>query len=177
MKPVIERALPDSAERKTANAQMCELLSRPDPGPIAEHLALLHFTGRRTGHPYIVPAGVHRLGQKLVVATGSPWRYNFAGGANGELTWRGLRRPVRFMLVPDLETTAQGYVELYRRYGAAAQRRLGITVDHGSEPGFTDFSDAVARCGLSLVEVLSRDPECLKATPSTNTVPDERELA
>ncbi len=150
---VIERALPAGPEREQADARMRELLSRPEPGPVAEHLALLHFTGRRTGRPYTVPVGVHRLGAGLVIATGSRWRHNLAGGVDGELTWRGVRGPARYWLVRDPERTARGYLELYRRYGAAAQRRLGIAVAEGMEPRLDDFRDAVARCGLSLVDV------------------------
>ncbi|GAA3501768.1 mycobacterial cell wall protein Rv0580c [Streptomyces prasinosporus] len=153
MRPVVDRSLPDGGDRARADARMRERLSRPDPGPLAERLALLHFTGRRSGRPYTVPAGVHRLGEALVVATGSAWRHNFAGGADGELTWRGRRTPVRFVLVTDAERTARGYLELYERYGDAAERRLGIAVTGEPAPGHDEFSDAVTRCGLSLIEV------------------------
>ncbi|GAB2735720.1 hypothetical protein [Streptomyces bullii] len=153
MNPVVVRDLPEGAERAAADARMRELLSRPEPGPVAERLALLHFTGRRSGRAYTVPAGVHTLGGALVVATGSGWRHNFAGGTAGELTWRGQRRPVGFALVDDAERTARGYLELYRRYGEAAPRRLGIAVRGEGAPGLAEFREAVARHGLSLVEV------------------------
>ncbi|WP_326695856.1 hypothetical protein OG909_32575 [Streptomyces sp. NBC_01754] len=172
-RPVVERSLPDGADRADraqADSRMRELLSRPDPGPVGERLALLHFTGRRTGRPYTVPAGVHRLGGAPVVATGSPWRHNFAGGADGELTWRGERTQVRFLLVADPERTAHGYLELYERYGEAAERRLGITVAGGRTPGFEEFENAVQRCGLSLVEVVPRTA----ATDVTTDTANER---
>ncbi|WP_328425503.1 hypothetical protein [Streptomyces sp. NBC_00443] len=153
MTPVVVRDLPQGAERDAADVRMRELLSRPEPGPVAERLALLHFTGRRSRRPYTVPAGVHTLGGALVVATGSGWRHNFAGGSAGELTWRGQRRPVRFALVDDADHTARGYLELYRRYGDAAPRRLGIAVRGEGTPGLDEFREAVARHGLSLVEV------------------------
>ncbi|MGC0210534.1 hypothetical protein [Streptomyces levis] len=153
MSPVVVRDLPEGEERAAADARMRELLSAPAPGQVAERLALLHFTGRRSGRPYTVPAGVHALGGALVVATGSAWRHNFAGGSAGELTWRGQRRPVRFTLVDDVERTAHGYLELYRRYGEAAPRRLGIAVRGEGAPGLGAFRAAVTRQGLSLVEV------------------------
>ncbi|MCM2387232.1 hypothetical protein [Streptomyces albipurpureus] len=161
----VERALPDGEERVRADARMRALLAGPAPGPIAERLALLHFTGRRTGRLYTVPAGIHRLTATpenglgaspvppLVVATGSPWRHNFTGGAGGELTWRGRRTPARFTLVTDLERTARGYLMLYQRYGDAAGRRLGIAVTGEDAPGLAEFTEAVDRCGLALVEV------------------------
>ncbi|MEU3848238.1 hypothetical protein [Streptomyces sp. NPDC029554] len=153
MSPVVVRDLPAGEERAAADARMRELLSAPAPGPLADRLVLLHFTGRRSGRPYTVPAGVHALGDLLVVATGSGWRHNFAGGSAGELTWRGQRRPVRFTLVDDVERTAHGYLELYRRYGEAAPRRLGIAVRGEGAPGLEAFRAAVTRQGLSLVEV------------------------
>ncbi|MFI5527161.1 hypothetical protein ACIA8O_01270 [Kitasatospora sp. NPDC051853] len=148
----VRRALPGGPDRDGADDRMRELLALPDPGPVARHLALLHFTGRRSGRPYTVPAGVHRLDGGLVVATGSGWRHNFAGGAAGELTWQGLRGPVRFRLDGDAERTARGYLELYRRYGDAAGRRLGVVVT--AVPDLAAFRAAVAADGLALVDVV-----------------------
>ncbi|WP_051745030.1 hypothetical protein [Streptomyces yerevanensis] len=150
----VTRTLPGDEDRAAANARMNTLLSRPDPGPVAAHLALLHFTGRRSGRPYTVPAGVHRLDGALYIATGSSWRHNFRAGADGELTWQGKRTAARFELVTDPETTARGYLQLYERYGAeAAQRRLGITVADGPAPGLDDFRAAVTGIPLALVAV------------------------
>ncbi|MDH6113749.1 hypothetical protein P3T36_005739 [Kitasatospora sp. MAP12-15] len=170
---LIERALRTGPESEQADARMRELLSRPDPGPVAEYLALLHFSGRRSGRRYTVPAGVHGIGTALMIATGSSWRHNFAGGREGELTWRGVCRPAGFLLLRDPELTARGYLELYRRYGAAtAQRRLGIAVAEGSEPELDDFRDAVERCGLSLVEVtLPADRATPLRTPLSDSPP------
>ncbi|MFI0967688.1 hypothetical protein ACH4S8_40890 [Streptomyces sp. NPDC021080] len=150
----ITRTLPGDEDRAAANARMTAILSRPDPGPVAAHLALLHFTGRRTGRAYTVPVGVHRLDGALYIATGSPWRHNFRQGADGELTWKGRTTAARFHLVTDPDTTARGYLELYERYGAeAAQRRLGITVADGPAPGPDDFRAAVTGIPLALVAV------------------------
>ncbi|MFE5814068.1 hypothetical protein [Streptomyces sp. NPDC056479] len=174
MTPVVVRDLPEGAERAAADVRMRELLSRPEPGPVAERLALLHFTGRRSGRPYTVPAGVHTLGGALVVATGSGWRHNFAGGSAGELTWRGQRRPVRFALVDDAERTARGYLELYRRYGEAAPRRLGIAVRGEGGPGLAEFREAVAGQGLSLVEVTHVTPVPDESSAPTSDAENER---
>ncbi|MFG2463681.1 hypothetical protein ACGFWE_42525 [Streptomyces sp. NPDC048523] len=150
----ITRTLPGEEDRAAANARMIAILSRPDPGPVAAHLALLHFTGRRTGRAYTVPAGVHRLGGALHLATGSSWRHNFQAPADGELTWNGKRTAARFELVTDSETTARGYLELYEHYGAeAAQRRLGIVVADGPTPTLDDFRAAVTGIPLALVAV------------------------
>ena len=154
MTAAIERALPDADDREQANAQMRNLLSGANPGPAGQRIALLHFTGRRSGSPFVVPAGIHELGGQLVVATGSGWRHNFAGGADGELTWRGHRGPARFLLVDDVERVAAGYLELVERYGnELAERRLGIVLHVDRTPTLDQMRDAVSRCGLALVEV------------------------
>ncbi|MEV7467854.1 hypothetical protein AB0O20_15325 [Streptomyces kronopolitis] len=166
---VVTRALPATEERASADARMRALLSRPDPGPVAEHLALLHFTGRRSGRPYVVPAGVHLLGGGLVVATGSGWRRNFAGGTDGELTWRGTRAAVRFTLLTDPDRIAAGYLELYERYGTeAGPRRLGLAVAEGRMPDLADFRTAVDRCGFALVDVMTFAAAHAMTTPRTN---------
>lgn len=174
MNPVVVRDLPDGPERAAGDARMRELLSGPAPGPVAERLALLHFTGRRSGRPYTVPAGVHTLGGVLVVATGSGWRHNFAGGMEGWLTWRGQRRRVRFALVADAERTARGYLELYRRYGEAAPRRLGIAVRGEGAPGLDEFREAVIRHGLCLVEVVHLPGPDSPSTSGTSHAANER---
>ncbi|MFD4790059.1 hypothetical protein ACFWN1_24000 [Streptomyces sp. NPDC058459] len=150
----ISRAARDDQEQAVTNARMVALLSGPDAGPVATHLALVHFTGRRSGRPYTVPAGVHRHDGALYLATSSAWRHNFATGADGELTWQGRRTPACFTLVQDAELTTRGYLDLYRSYGReAAQRRLGITVTDGPEPTVDDFRAAVATVPLTLVAV------------------------
>ena len=156
----VERAVPDVANRVDADQQMRALLSRPDPGPPGERLVLLHFRGRRTGRHFEVPAGLHRLGDGLFVATGSGWRHNFAGGLAAEVTWRGRRRPAVLRLVASADRTAAGYLELIGRYGTeAARRRLGIVINVDRMPVLDEVRDAVHRCGLSLVEVwLEEEP-------------------
>ncbi|MGW3124397.1 hypothetical protein ACWDBW_46115 [Streptomyces sp. NPDC001107] len=152
--PRISRAPRDDKEQAAANARMTALLSRPDPGPVATHLALVHFTGRRSKRPYTVPAGVHRLDGALYLATSSSWRHNFTPAADGELTWQGRRVWARFRTVTDPGLTARGYLELWQRYGReAGPRRLGITVTDGPEPTLDDFRAAVAAIPLTLVAV------------------------
>ncbi|MFI0411616.1 hypothetical protein [Actinomadura sp. 3N508] len=147
----IERALPPAEERAAANERMRDLLTGPEPGPMAERLAVLRFTGRRTGRRYELPVGVHSIDDIPVIATSGGWRHNFADGAGTEIIWRGARRTARLVAVTDPDRTARGYLELYRRYEDAAERRLGITVT--GDPDLDAFRGAVDRCGLSLLEV------------------------
>lgn len=138
---------------------MVALLSTPDPGPVAEHLALLHFTGRRSGREFVVPAGVHRWRDRLVVATGSAWRHNFDGGAPGALTWRGERNLVDFQLIRNTAQVALAHWELIERYGVeTAQRRLGLRLPVDRVPSLPEVAEAVGRCGLGLVEIIGNFP-------------------
>ncbi|TWP50401.1 hypothetical protein FKR81_19670 [Lentzea tibetensis] len=150
----IERIVPDALERDAANRRMVALLSQPDPGPVAEHLALLHFTGRRSGREFVLPAGVHPWRERLVVATGSAWRHNFDGGSRGALTWRGEHTAVHFRLISDVDQVAPAYQELIERYGVqTSERRLGLRLPADRVPSLEEIVEAVERCGLGLVEV------------------------
>ena len=168
--PRISRAPRDDKEQAVANARITALLSRPDPGPVATHLALVHFTGRRSKRPYTVPAGVHRLDGALYLATSSSWRHNFTPAADGELTWQGRRTPARFRLVTDPEPTARGYLELWQRYGReSGPRRLGITVTDGPQPTLDDFRAAVAAGPLTLVSVTVETAETAELAVNERT--------
>ncbi len=60
-----------------------------------DDLALLSFTGRRSGRLYTVPVGYHELDGHGVVLTASPWRVNLTGGADVEVEHLGRQIPMR----------------------------------------------------------------------------------
>jgi hypothetical protein len=150
----VQRAVPDEDEREQSNKEMRALLERPDPGPIAERLVLLHFHGRRSGREFTVPAGVHEVDGQFVIATGSAWRFNFAGGVDGEITWRGRRQGARFTLVEAEDSVVRGYSDLVSRYGReVAERRLGLVINVDRTPTDDELRAAVQRGELALVTV------------------------
>ncbi|BCJ47994.1 hypothetical protein GCM10010168_23530 [Actinoplanes ianthinogenes] len=150
--PAIVRNVPAPHQQ---DAVIRDRLAGPAPGPMGERLVLLHFRGRRTGRDLEVIAGLHRIDDRLYIATGSRWRHNFAGGTPAAMTWRGRRRPVELRLVESDDTTTAGYARLISAYGRTdAERRLGIIINVERAPTGEEVRDAVRRCGLSLVEVL-----------------------
>ena len=64
-------------------------------------VAVLRFTGRRTGRRLDVPVGVHDVAGQRVIFTGAPWRLNFRGGADAALLAAGRVSPVHVTLVED----------------------------------------------------------------------------
>lgn len=151
-RPLIELGRPGD-EGLPDNAAVIAALSAPAPGPMAQRLLLLHFTGRRTGRTFTIPVGAHTLDEDLVLATSGNWRHNFAGGGDAEITWQGARQTARLDLVTDPVRIANGYLRLIRVYGPAAQRRLDLTIHPDRPPTTADLRDAVERYGLSLIDV------------------------
>src|SRR5215203_2789539 len=64
-------------------------------------LALLEFTGRRSGRRYAVPVGYRELEGDGLILTTAAWRVNLRGGADVELTHAGQRHAMRAELIED----------------------------------------------------------------------------
>jgi len=64
-------------------------------------LAVLRFTGRRSGKSYETPTGWYETPEGPVVFTPAPWRANFAGGAPVTTTVHGERTTRTATLVRD----------------------------------------------------------------------------
>ena len=147
----VERRHPPSALMRLVNPVVRYLVGR---GRAGDQLLVLHYTGRRTGRRFDVPAGYHLVDGVPTVFTNSGWRHNFAGGADVEVTSGGRRRAGRATLVTDPPTVAGVYRRLIDEIGwRAAQRRMGIRVTVGRAPTLEELQDAVTRSGLSLVRL------------------------
>jgi hypothetical protein len=121
-------------------------------------LLVLHYTGRRSGRRFDVPAGYHVVDGVVSVLTNSRWRHNFAGTRQIEVTLDGRRRPATAHLVDDPDRVAGTYLGLIGELGpSAAQRRLGIRINVDREPTQAELRDAVVRSGLSVVQVIPQD--------------------
>lgn len=147
----VERRHPPNALMKLVNPIVRRLVSR---GRAADQLLVLHYSGRRTGQRYDVPAGYHVVDGVPTVFTNSGWRHNFAGGRDIEVTRGGQRRATRAELVTDPASVAAVYQTLIEELGwQTAQRRLGIKITVGRTPTLQELQDAVTRTGLSMVRV------------------------
>jgi hypothetical protein len=156
-RPAVERVTPPLLLVRAANPVMRWLLASPAHAVASSQLLLLHFTGRRSGRRYTVPAGYHDLDGVPSVLTNSGWRVNFRGGADIEVTLRGRRRPARATLVGDPASVAATYQAMIDRLGwKAAHRRLGIRSNVGRAPTRDELTEAVRSSGLSIVRLEPR---------------------
>jgi hypothetical protein len=104
-------------------------------------LAVLSFTGRRTGKGYEIPVGVHDVNGVLAVFTDRPWRLNFRDGAEVTVFRGGTEQKGRAELVEDPEQVGPALAVAAQKAGA---RNLGLAVKKGSQPTPADFG-AVGR--------------------------------
>ena len=118
MSPAVRDALPPKAVGRVLNplvrALLCTRLARRIDG-----LALLTFTGRRSGHCYRVPVGWHEVQGAPVVFTPSTWRVNFTDGSALTVRHRGRARQMIGRLVTDPNDVA---------------RALNYVLEHGTSP-------------------------------------------
>ncbi|KOX23333.1 MULTISPECIES: nitroreductase/quinone reductase family protein [unclassified Streptomyces] len=136
---------------KVVNPVVRRLAAR---GKAGDTLLILHFTGRKSGRPFDVPAGYHLVDGRVTVFTNSGWRHNFAGGRDIHVTLHGARRPARAVLVAEPDEVTTVYRGLITELGPAkAQRRLGIRINVDRVPSYDEIREAVTASGLSMIHV------------------------
>jgi hypothetical protein len=145
--PVVRIFEPSRAFRtamRVGNALLRPLL-RSSVGASIHDVALLEFTGRRSGKRYAVPVGYHDLDGDILVLTASPWRLNFRGGADVELVHDGERRQMRAELIEDADEVASIYHSLIERIGvdAAKATTIGLEVLVSRVPTVEEIREAV----------------------------------
>ncbi len=92
-------------------------------------IALLEFSGRRTGRGLSVVVGWHALHDARVVFTPASWRSNFSGGAPATVRWRGLDEEHEGTLELDPAAVARA-IDVVVRAGTSP-RALGLRVPAG----------------------------------------------
>lgn len=153
-RPAVERVKPPETIVRIANPIFSRILRSPLHGLVAEHLMLLHFRGRKTGHAYAVVVGHRTIDGQLGILTNSLWRVNFRGGKEVEVTFKGERRRGHAELVENPEEVTRIYANLIEEYGyEQAGRRLGIRINVDRAPTHEELLDAIRRSGLSLVTI------------------------
>ena len=150
--PAVIRKHPPKVLMKLVNPVVRRQIRR-GRGGAAENLLLLHFTGRRSGRSFEVPAAQQHIDGRLYVLTNSGWRTNFRGGADIEVTLQGRRRPMRAVLNENPGSVAALYAQLLAELGRHRANRLGITVTMDRLPTIEELRDAVTRHRLSVVEL------------------------
>ena len=113
-RPAVERRHPPDALMRAVNPVVRFLVDR---GRLGNQLLVLHYTGRRTGRRFNVPAGYHVIDGVVSVLTNSGWRYNFTGGKDIDVTLRGRRQGARAVLIDDPDAVADVYERLIGELG------------------------------------------------------------
>lgn len=151
-RPAVERNQPPAGPFVVINAVMRGLLTSPLHSLAGDRLALLCYSGRKSGRSFRTPVGVHDVDGTLVTLTSSGWRHNFRGGAPVTLRRNGRDLPMTATLVDDPGQVAGFYATLIERLGHdRAGRRLGVRINVDRVPTREELADAARRSGLSVV--------------------------
>ena len=115
---------------------------------------VLHFNGRRSGELYDVPVGYSIADDRLIVVTNSRWKWNFEGGQEIEVTFKGHRRPALALLVSDPEQVAHFFERQVAEFGVkVAPLRLGLRINLGRPPTRDEWLEAIDREKLALIDL------------------------
>ena len=135
--PRVSRPQPPPILYRIVNPTLRALLRSPLARFAPDGLALITFTGRRTGRTYTTPVGTHRDGQDRVVFTDSPWYRNLEGGRSARLRVGGETVEGPTTVIADADEWA-GYMR--RRLEAGADpRRLGFQVEGEGLPSVEEL--------------------------------------
>jgi hypothetical protein len=109
---------------KAVNPVLRWLLRSPFHGGISKSLALLTFTGRKTGKRYTTPVGYHRVDGKIIVFTDSGWWRNLPTGATATLLIAGREVPVRAEAVKDTDAMLRVYQRIQASGNESTAKRM-----------------------------------------------------
>lgn len=114
------------------NAVLTRVLTSPLARLVPPPLALLRYTGRRTGARRETPVGVHEVAGRTVIFTRSGWQANFLGGGPVEVVRRG--RVLRGTATTDQDPGRAADLMLAALAAGASSRTLGLEVTRGHSP-------------------------------------------
>lgn len=156
----VEVSHPPAAVVRVLNRVLLFALPTPLGVPMRKAVLVLRFTGRRTGRRYDVPVTAHRGDDSLMVLTSAPWRVNFRGGRDVDVTYDGRTTPMRGVLVEYARTVAETYLRQIEELGLRqAQRQLGIKITVARVPTLDELVAAVEREHLSVIWLKPRVAE------------------
>lgn len=92
-------------------------------------LALLEYTGRRTGNRRQVVVAWHELDGRKFVVTPAGWRANFADGAHATVRHHGATQPMTATLEADPTAVAHTLTKLFE--AGNAPKTVGLAVQPG----------------------------------------------
>lgn len=133
------RRPPKALFRYGLNPLFGRILRSPLHGRLGEHLALLSFTGRRSGTTYTTPVAYAQTDDTLLLGTASGWSRNLVGGAPVRVRLRGQERAGRAEVIAD----EGGMTDAYRTMLTLApgfRRALAVRLDPSGEPNRDDVA-------------------------------------
>ncbi|MCU1451158.1 MAG: hypothetical protein JWP02_3328 [Acidimicrobiales bacterium] len=135
--PAVRVAPPPARVIRLINPMM-RIVIRSRLGRRMGPLAVIRFTGRRSGRRRDIPVGLHEIDGVPTVFTDRPWRLNLRGGADvtvvkGGRTWTG-----RAELVEDPDQVGQALATAVQQVGA---RNVGLAMTKGAQPTADDFAN------------------------------------
>lgn len=112
----------------------CLLLS-PMHGLISKDLALVTFTGRKSGKLYDTPVNYVRDGNVLTVVSyrGRTWWRNLRGGASAEVLMQGREIKAQGQVVEDDDGVAAGLLE-YLQHVPHVAKYMHVSLDGSASP-------------------------------------------
>jgi hypothetical protein len=150
----VEPAHPPAAMMRVGNPVVRGLLRSPVGGPMRRQFMVLRFFGRKTGRRYDIPVVAHRLDGELYALTDAPWRNNFRGGTDAEVTLDGHVTRMRGQLLDDPEAVAPLYARAIDHFGVKrAQRMLGLKIQTPATPATEALAEAARRYHLSAIRL------------------------
>ena len=148
--PAVRVQPPPRPVLRVVNPVMRFVLTSPLAVRMPPAMAVLEFTGRRSGRRLAVPVGVHEVDDGPVVFTEAAWRHTFAGGREVTVRRGGARRPGRGLLVEDPEVVADALSVAVERVGT---RNLAMR----TTPGWQVTRDDLVRLGRKMVRLELRN--------------------
>ena len=121
--------------------KLTNLIMRPlrtPAGRLVTPLALLEFSGRRSGARRRVVVGWHHIGATAIVLIPAPWRANFEHGHLTTVYWRGQRSTLIGTLDADPARVAAAVITLLDT-GTSA-RSLALRMPEGHMVDRTDIN-------------------------------------
>ena len=145
------RQPPKALFTHVVNPVMRTILRSPLHRPLSGKLALLTFTGRRSGRRYTIPVSYVREGQTVLFGTESGWKANFrgAGGTPVRLRLAGRERSATAEVIDDEAGMTEAYATILRLDPGYA-RFIDVRLDPGGRPLPEDVRAARAR-GLVVI--------------------------
>lgn len=144
--PAVRLQPPPAQFVKVVNPVVRRVLTSPLGTRLPPALAVLDFTGRKSGRRLLVPVGVHEVATGRVVFTEAAWARNFTGGREVTVQRGRDRRRGRGVLVEEPHAVADALADAVQRYGA---RNLAMQ----ATPGREITHDDLVRLGRSMVRL------------------------